>query len=221
MSSPSPRPVLRVGLTGGIATGKSTIASMLRDLGAFVLDADRIVHELLEPGGAAFAEVVGRFGDTILDASGRVDRGRLGATVFADERARQALEAIVHPKVIAEIERRIRDRAEAGAPAPLAFVDAALLVESGFHRAFDRIVVAVCGRERQIERLRERGMGREEAESRLAAQAPDGAKLAAADYVVDTGGSLEDTRAQVACLHAALLRDYEQEFGGAPRGSAV
>lgn len=216
MKSPAPRPVLRVGLTGGIATGKSTVASMLRDLGAFVLDADRIVHELLEPDGAAFAEVVGRFGAEILDGAGKVDRGRLGAIVFADERQRRALEAIVHPKVVAEIERRILERGEAGDPVPLVFVDAALLVETGLHRAFDRVVLTVCGRERQIERLRQRGMSREEAESRLAAQAPDGAKLAAADYVVDTSGSLDDTRSQVARLYTALLRDSQEEFGGAP-----
>lgn len=216
MSSAPLPPILRVGLTGGIATGKSTIAAMLRDVGAFVVEADEIVHELLVPGGAVFEEVVAKFGRSILDEAGRVDRRRLAAIVFRDAEARRALEAMVHPRVAAEIERRIAEHRASSAPAPLAVVVAALLVETGFHRAFHRLVVATCGRGRQIERLRERGLEPEQAESRLEAQAPDSQKLAHADYVVDTSGSIEDTRRQVLDLHRALLRDYEEEFGLSP-----
>ncbi len=216
MSPPAGRPILRVGLTGGIASGKTVVATLLAERGAFVLDADRTVHALLEPGGGAHREVVARFGRGILDAGGRIDRARLGAIVFSDPEARTALNSIVHPKVVAEIGRRLADHEVSESPSPLAVVDAALLVETGLNRSFHRIVVVSCGREKQLERLLGRGMSRADAEARLAAQAPDEVKVAEADYVVDGSGSLEDARRQVADLHAALLEDHEEEFGRSP-----
>ena len=134
-------PVLRVGLTGGIASGKTTVAQMFSELGALVVDADEIAHRVVAAGGPAYERVVARFGRAILDDRGEVVRSRLGRLVFDDSTARAALNAIVHPEVRAEADRRIADYAGA---APVALFDAALLVETGAYRDFDRVIVVRC-----------------------------------------------------------------------------
>ncbi len=198
--------MLRVGLTGGIASGKSTVSRILAGLGALVVDADRIAREVLEPAGAAFDAAVARFGPGVLGSSGAIDRQALATVVFGDAAARRDLEAIVHPAVIAEIERRLAE-AELEDRFPVAVVDAALLVESGFHRRLDRLIALRCGTEAQVARLAERGLSREEARERLGAQAPLEAKLAAAHHVVDTDVPIEETRAQVEALWKRLLAE--------------
>jgi dephospho-CoA kinase len=186
--------VVRAGLTGGLASGKSTVAAILRALGAFHLDADAIVHETLAPGGAAHAPVVARFGPAIVRPDGTIDRNALAARVFADPAELSALNAIVHPLVRAEIARRIAAAAAAPAPPPVAIVDAPLLVEAGMHRDLDALIVVACRPETQIARAVARGgMTESEARARVAAQAPLDAKLALADYVIDTDGTLADT----------------------------
>lgn len=208
------RPVLRVGLTGGIASGKTTVAALLAERGAFILDADRIGHDLIAPGGAAHADVVARFGSTIVEPDGSISRARLGAIVFADDEARRALDAIVHPHILPEVNRRLAAYLETGS-ALVAVVDAALLVEAGMARAFDRLVVVRCVRETQIRRLVTRnGLTPREAERRIDTQAPLEAKLAAADYVIDTDGTMRQTREQVDRLWKDLLADYEAKFRG-------
>ena len=204
MSAGAAPRLLRVGLTGGIASGKSTVAKLLGDLGAVVLDADRVAHDVMAPGKAAFDRVAARFGPAILAPDGTIDRRALGAIVFRDAAARLDLEAIVHPAVIEEIERRI-GALEAGGLARVAVIDAALLVESGYHRRVDRVIVLRCARGAQIERLLARGLSRDAAEARLAAQLPLEEKLAVAHYVIDTDIPLAETRTQVEATWAALL----------------
>lgn len=202
----SPAPILRVGLTGGLASGKSTIAAILADLGAYVVDADRIAHALIAPGGAARDAVVARFGPGILDGRGEIDRKALGAVVFADPAAVRDLNAIVHPAVRDAIARRIAEHAAGPSPAPVAVVDAALLVESGLHATLDALVVASCPVETQIARAVARGgLTEAEARARIASQAPLAAKLAAADHVVDTGGTIDETRRRTREVWRALL----------------
>jgi dephospho-CoA kinase len=188
----------RVGLTGGLAAGKSTVASFFRELGAFHVDADLIAHALLATGGAAVREVVARFGESIVGADGAVDRKALAAVVFADPRALADLNAIVHPKVRAEIARRIADEESNAAASPVALVDAALLVESGIHRDLDALIVVACTEATQVARAVARGgLTEAEARARVAAQAPLREKLAAADYVIENEGSLDETRRRV------------------------
>ncbi|HJQ98343.1 MAG TPA: dephospho-CoA kinase [Candidatus Polarisedimenticolaceae bacterium] len=189
--------MVRAGLTGGLASGKSTVAAMFRRLGALHLDADVIAHELLAPGGRAEAEVVARFGPGILGTDGAIDRGALGAIVFADPAALADLNAIVHPKVREEIARRLAREASSASPAEVALVDAPLLVEAGMHGELDAVVVVTCPPEVQVARAVARGMREEEARRRIAAQAPLAAKLAVADVVIDNGGTLDETEAQV------------------------
>jgi dephospho-CoA kinase len=205
-------PILRVGLTGGMASGKSTVAAMLSSHGAFVVDADRVVHEITSPGRTEFDDVVSHFGAGILDGDGEIDRVRLGQIVFADAEARSALEQILHPAVRAEAARRFEVAArELGLR--IGVFDAALLVETGAYRDFHRLIVVRCSRETQIIRLRERNdLSPSQAESRIVAQAPLERKLAVADYVIDTEGSLDETRQQAARVYTELLRDFDREF---------
>ena len=210
---PAPRPILKVGLTGGIASGKSTVAGMLADLGAFVIDADELAHLATSPSGRAYAPVIERFGREVVDSSGRIDRNRLGRLVFADPEARQALNSIVHPVVRAEADRRTAAYAEK-CRTPLAVFDAALLVETGAYRDFHRLIVTRCSRETQICRLTERDtLTRDEATARIDSQAQLEEKLAVAHYVIDTDTSLEQTRDQTSRVYSSLLSDYESEFG--------
>lgn len=195
---------LVVGLTGGICTGKSTVSRMLQDLGATVIDSDAIAHEIQAPGGPVHDAIVRAFGRGILDAGGRIDRGKLGALVFADPPRRAALEGIMHPAIIAESDRRVRRALAAGAE--LVVVDAALLVEVGRHRKFPRLILVAASEAEQIRRLRSRnGLGEGEAQRRLAAQLPLADKRKVAHYVIENSGTLGETAAQVGRLHAELM----------------
>jgi dephospho-CoA kinase len=211
----TPRPVLRIGLTGGIASGKTTVAGMLSELGAFVIDADHIAHGLLEPGGRAVEAVADRFGSDLLDDGGGIDREALGRLVFADPDARRALEAIVHPAVREEMDRLIETYRQSDDGSPVAIVDAALLVETGRYRMLDRLIVLRCGRETQLRRIAERGgLTLEEAEARIDAQAPLAEKLAVADYIIDTETDLDETRRQTELVWRQILNDFETRYGG-------
>jgi dephospho-CoA kinase len=196
--------MLRIGLTGGIASGKSTVAAMLREMGFAVLDADSLAHKLIEPGQAAYAEVLREFGPSILDANGGVDRGKLGAIVFTDHEKLERLNGIVHPRVKAEILRQFEEWSRNGKSA--AFVEAALLVEAGYVKELDGLVVAWSRPEQQVARLRERGLSEEEARKRIAAQLPVEEKLKLATEKIDCSGPLEETRRQVGLLAEKLRK---------------
>jgi dephospho-CoA kinase len=197
--------MLRLGLTGGIASGKSAVASMLRELGLAVLDADSLAHKLIEPGQPAYDEVLREFGPATADAEGRIDRAKLAALVFADRARLDRLNAIVHPRV-AEVVYRQFDEWEGEGTRDAAFVEAALLVESGIHKHLDGLVVAWCRPEQQLERLIARGLSEAEARRRISAQMPVEEKLLLATEKIDCSGSLAQTRQQVEGLAAKLRR---------------
>jgi dephospho-CoA kinase len=197
--------MLRLGLTGGIASGKTAVAAMLRELGFAVIDADSLAHQLVEPGQPAYAEVVREFGPGILDPGQRVDRAKLASIVFADRARLDRLNAILHPRVEAAAHRQFEEWSRDGAR-DAAFVEAALLVEAGFHKKLDGLVVTWCRPEQQLERLRARGFSDEEARRRIAAQLPAGEKLRFATEKIDTSGTLEETRRQVTALAQKLRR---------------
>ncbi len=191
-----------LGLSGGIATGKSTVSRFLRALGASVIDADAIVHELQAPGAPLLDEIAEAFGSDLIDAEGRLDRNALGAVVFSDRTARRRLEAIVHPKVIATMAERV-SRAQA-TDTPLIVLDIPLLFErseksagGGATSSFDATVLVYAPEALQIERLMARdGCDREAALQRIRAQLPIENKKAMADIVIDNSGGLEDTERQ-------------------------
>src|SRR5712671_1336346 len=197
--------MLRLGLTGGIASGKSAVAAMLREMGFAVLDADSLAHRLIEPGQPAYAEVLQEFGQAVLAPDGRVDRPRLSAIVFADRSRLDRLNAIVHPRV-AEVVFRQFEEWQRGGTRDAAFVEAALLIESGIHKHLDGLVIAWCRPEQQLERLVARGLSESEARRRIAAQMPVEEKLRRATEKIDCSGSLEQTRQQVEALAAKLRR---------------
>lgn len=197
--------MLRLGLTGGIASGKSAVAAMLRELGFAVLDADSLAHKIIEPGQPAYEEVLREFGSAITDGQGRVDRGKLGALVFADRAKLDRLNAIVHPRVAEAVLRQFAEWQREGTR-DAAFVEAALLIESGIHQHLDGLVVAWCRPEQQLERLAARGLSEGEARRRIAAQMPVEEKLRCATEKIDCSGTLEQTREQVQALAAKLYR---------------
>jgi len=184
--------MLRIGLTGGIASGKSTVAALLRDRDYPVLDADVLTHELLEPGQDAYHEVVREFGEGILTRGGAIDRRKLAAIVFADVGKRERLNQIMHPRIqeIAAHWFSVLDRP--GGPR-FAFEDAALILEAGAKGNFDRVVVCWCRPEQQRERLAARGFSVEDAERRIRSQMPMEEKCRLADDVIDCSVSIEDT----------------------------
>jgi dephospho-CoA kinase len=197
--------MLRLGLTGGIASGKTAVAAMLREMGFAVLDADSLAHKLIEPGQPAYDEVVREFGAPILVAGDRVDRAKLACIVFADPAKLARLNAIVHPRVETAIHQQFGEWSRNGTR-DAAFVEAALLVEAGYQKNLDGLVVTWCRPEQQLERLRARGFSDEDARRRIAAQLPVAEKLRHATEKIDCSGSLEATRAQVAALAAKLRR---------------
>jgi dephospho-CoA kinase len=195
--------MLRVGLTGGIASGKSTVASLLRDYEYPVLDADSIARELLEPGQDAYQEVLREFGDGILARGGAVDRAKLGALVFSDEQKRLRLNQILHPRIQKVVREWFAALDRPGGP-DLAFEDAALILESGARKNFDCVVVCWCRPEQQIERLQERGLSAADAQLRIAAQMPMQEKRSLADEEIDCSASVEQTQRQVKAVLAKL-----------------
>ncbi len=202
------RRVRLIGLTGGIATGKSVVARILAaDFDAAVVDSDRVVHALLAPGGAAYEAVVAVFGRDILNDDGRVDRRRLGRWVFQDAAARRRLESILHPLVIRETARLIETYLAAGAG--LVVGVAPLMMEVGTHRRYPVVVVTDCSEATQVRRLQERdGLSEAEARLRIEAQWPVERKRRMADVVIDTEGSMAETRGQVLALVAWLWPDH-------------
>jgi len=201
------RPMLRVGLTGNIASGKSNAARVFAELGAVIIDADLIAHELMSPGHETYENVVRAFGPEILNPDRTIDRKALGRIVFALEERRLALNGLVHPAVRAEVELRIGGICETN-PHAIAIVDAALMVETGYFRLHDRLVVVTCNSSLQLARLINRdGCTLEEARARIASQLPIEEKLKLADYIIETSGTLRETREQVDEVYRSLVRE--------------
>lgn len=197
--------MLRVALTGGIATGKSYVRRLLEARGLPAIDADVVAREVVAPGSPGLEAIVARFGRAVLSDGGQVDRARLATLVFGDWSARRDLEAIVHPRVFAAIEAWLEQTSAAGAP--VAVADIPLLFETGRAGAFDVVVVAACSPEQQVARLQARdALSGEEARRRIAAQWPIAEKRRLADLVVDTSGSLAQTDTQAISLVEELLR---------------
>jgi dephospho-CoA kinase len=186
---------MRIGLTGGVASGKSAVSAMLAELGAVVIDADVLAREVVAAGSAGLAEVVAAFGPQVLTPAGELDRPAMAREVFGDEAARRRLEGIIHPRVRA----RAAELEAAAPPGALVVHDIPLLVETGQAGRFDAVIVVDAPVETQLDRMtRLRGMTRDEAEARVAAQATRAARRAAATYVIENTGTLEDLRNQVA-----------------------
>jgi dephospho-CoA kinase len=199
--------MLKVGLTGSIAVGKSFVLSVLKELGCETFDADKIAHTMMEPGRAAYLDIVREFGEGVLADDRSIDRVKLGAIVFADARRRKRLNEIVHPRVIEEQNRLLRE-SEARNPDAVVIVDAALMIESGGYKRFDKLIVVFCDRATQVERLmRRNAITREDAERRLAAQMSSEEKRRYSDYEIDTSGTFEETRRRVVEVHNRLLED--------------
>jgi dephospho-CoA kinase len=193
---------LRVGLTGGIGSGKSTVAGIFGELGALVIDADQLAHELTAPGGAAIGPIREAFGPDYLDSQGALDRPRMRERVFAEPAAKTTLESILHPMIRAETERRA-----ARATSPYVILMIPLLVESGAPRSrCDRVLVVDCPESTQVERVMARsGLAREAVEAIMSAQVSRAERLRHADDVIDNGGPAEALRPQVEKLHARYL----------------
>lgn len=196
--------MLKVGLTGGIGSGKSAVSAALAGYGAVVVDADAIAREVVEPGTPGLSEIIAEFGEGVLTPDGRLDRPRLGELVFADEARLARLNAIVHPKV-GERSGRLMEEAVAS-DAEVVVYDVPLLVENGLESLYDVVVVVDTPDEVRVERVSgDRGMPREQVRARMAAQADRETRLAAADFVVDNSGTREDLSGRVAELWRELL----------------
>ncbi|MEF3275497.1 MAG: dephospho-CoA kinase [Chloroflexus sp.] len=213
------RGIYLIGLTGGIACGKSTVLAMMAALGARTIDADRVTHRLQQPGTPVYQAIVAAFGPQILTTpGGAIDRRKLGEIVFNDPAALKRLEAIVHPAVRAEIRQFLNEVANAGVyhtrlrpvERPIVVIDAIKLIESGWADECDQVWVVTCTPEQQIERLmKTRSLSLAEAQARVAAQPPQASRLSRADVVIDNSGSPEQTRTQVeAAWQQALIASH-------------
>ncbi|MCL5744946.1 MAG: dephospho-CoA kinase [Acidobacteria bacterium] len=195
-----------MGLTGGLASGKSFVGDALARLGCHLIQADRLGHEVLLPGGEAYDAVVREFGSGILRQDGAIDRRRLAAEVFDKPERLALLNSLVHPSVVRREEESIA-RAQASDPEGIAVVEAAILIETGSYKRFDRLILVVCGEEQQLERAMKRDrISREEALARLNRQMPLREKRSYADYVIDTSGSKEETLRQSREVYESLRR---------------
>jgi len=196
--------MLRVGLTGSIAVGKSFVSGVLAELGCHVLDADETAREVVEPGSPGLREVTAKFGDSVIKSDGTLDRAALGALVFADAGKRATLNSILHPYIIARQDERLREW-EALDPDGIAVVDAALMIESGGYKRFDKLIVVHCRADVQLERLVKRDrLTREEADRRIASQMPQEEKMKLADYLIDTSDGFETARRNAAEVYGKL-----------------
>ncbi len=196
--------MLRVGLTGGLASGKSFVGHTLAGLGCHLIQADELGHQVLLPGAEAYDEVILQFGDDIPDQDGFINRKKLGELVFGRPELLEKLSKIVHPHVGARQKRLIEEIVQAD-PKAIIVVEAAILVETGSYKKCDRLIVAVCSDEQQMERAMKRGAyTREEVLARLSRQLPLEEKLKVADYVVDTSGTKENTIEQVRAVYDSL-----------------
>lgn len=187
--------MLTVGLTGGIASGKSIVARMLQSLGCDVIEADLVAHEFLKPSNSVAQEIIREFGAEILGANGAIDRSKLGEVVFGNAEKLARLNALTHPPVLEEIARQLT-QIEKRDNSSIAVVVAALHVETGYYKAFDRLVVAWCTQEQQLARLMNRGITRAQAERRIASQLPLDEKRRLADDVIDCSRTIPDTERQ-------------------------
>ena len=201
--------MLRMGLTGGIASGKTAVAAMLREMEFRVMEADVLAHDVIEPGQPAHGEVLREFGTGLAGGNGRIDRGKLAAIVFADPTKLAKLNAMIHPRVEELVFRQFEEWKREGVE-DAAFVEAALLVEAGYTKNLDGLVVVFCRPEQQIDRLLERGMSEADARRRIAAQLPVEEKLKHATEKIDCSWTMEETWAQVKAL-AGRLRNRESE----------
>ena len=191
-------------MTGGLASGKSFVGQALADLGCYLIEADKLGHEVMLPGGEAYEAIVQEFGREILDSGGRINRRKLGGMVFHDEKRLAKLSGLVHPPVQKREEAMMAEIAQRDARA-IVVVEAAILVETGRYKDFDRLIVVTCAAEQQMERALERGSySKEEIQARLARQLPLEEKLRVADYVIDTSGDKEATLEQVRNVYRSL-----------------
>jgi len=198
-----------VGLTGGIGSGKSTVARFFGELGVPVIDADQVAREVVEPGTAGLAEVVEAFGEAVLDDAGRLDRAAVAERVFGDDAARKRLEGILHPKIGAASMQKLAALAAEGHA--YAIYEAALIVENGAYRTMNALVVVAVDEATQLARVRARdGLDEAAVRARVASQLPQAEKVAVADWVIENDGTLEQTKARVARVHAEIL----ERFGG-------
>jgi len=203
--------MLRIGLTGSIGVGKSLVAGVLAELDCHVLDADQAAREVVAPGSAGLSAVVGAFGEGVLHEDGTLDRQQLGSLIFADHRQRHLLNSILHPYIIALQDEQLREW-EAMDPEGIAVVDAALMIESGGFKRFDKLIVVHCRPEVQIKRLMDRdNLTREQAQQRIDAQMPQEAKQKFADYLIDTSEGFESARKRATEVYDELCRFKVQE----------
>ena len=203
--------MLLVGLTGGIGSGKSTVADRLAELGVPVINADVVAREVVEPGEPALADIVARFGDDVVHDDGTLDRQRVAGIVFADPEARRDLDRITHPRIAARIAGRIAELLSSQDPPPIVVVDHPLLVETDQAARFDAVVVVEAPEDLRVARLVEgRGMDEDDVRARIAVQADDEARRSVATHVLDNGGELDDLLAQIDRLHADLVQAAHQ-----------
>lgn len=196
--------MLKVGLTGSIAVGKSHVLSALAELGCHVIDADQIAREVVAPGSAGLTAVAAHFGDAVLKRDGTLDREQLGTIVFGDEEKRRKLNSLLHPLIIARQDELLREFREQD-PGGIAIIDAALMIESGGYKRLDKLIVVHCDPEIQLQRLMKRdGLPRPAAERRVSAQMPQSEKMKYADFLIDTSGDFSNTRAQIETVFAQL-----------------
>ena len=206
------RRFLLVGVTGGLATGKSTVSEFLRGLGCVVLDADVLARDVVEPGQPALAAIAQEFGRDVLQSDGTLDRKRLGAIVFADPGRRKRLEAITHPAIRDRFQARLAELEAEGFEGIVVW-DAPVMIETGGHKAMDRLVVVVADAATQRARARTRDGDPADAERKIANQMPLADKARLADHVIDNSGDRATTEARTREVHAALLADLRQRVG--------
>jgi dephospho-CoA kinase len=198
--------MLIVGLTGGVASGKSAVSQILREEGAYLIDADQIARELVQPHTPTWKVLIRVFGKEILEKDGTLHRKKLAAKVFSDTQQRNLLNQILHPRIKKEMNRRMKEIGQKD-PGAIVVIDAALLVELGDHREMDKVIVVTSTEAQQIERLRERdGLEREEARKILSSQMSHEEKLKVADFVIGNEGSLEETRRKAKEVFQELKR---------------